>query len=54
MLLLASVMNRLIINSSIRAASTLKTLSVVASVGLLTSIRTLKSLAMEFIMHPEC
>ena len=53
-LLLASAMNRLIINSSIRAASSLKTLSVVASAGLLTSIRTLKSLAMEFTTDPEC
>jgi hypothetical protein len=51
---LASAMNRLIIDSSIRAASTLRTLSVVASAGLLTSIRTFKSLAMGFTTDPEC
>ena len=49
----ASAMNRLIINSSMRVASSLKTLSVAASAGLLTSIRTLKSLAMEFTTDPE-
>lgn len=53
-LLLASAMNRLIIDSSMRAASTLNTLPVVASAGLLTSIRTFKSLAMGFIINPEC
>jgi hypothetical protein len=53
-LLLASAMNRLIINSSMRAASTLNTLSVVASAGLRTSIRTFKSLAMGFTIDPEC
>jgi hypothetical protein len=52
-LLLASAMNRLIISSSMRAASTLNTLSVVASAGLLTYIRTFKSLAMEFTIDPE-
>ena len=53
-LLLASAMNRLIINFSMRAASTLNMLLVVASAGLLTSIRTFKSLAMGFTIDPEC
>ena len=53
-LLLASAMNRLIISSSMHAASSLKMLSVVVSAGLLTSIRTFKSLAMGFTIDPEC